>query len=106
MGLRLITIFTGDSTNNEEDLTIFLREVYALSATSNLTDYILKKGGHNNVTMAHVVALLEKKSQNCVKAAIAFVCTTCKTQLSFALLQLITFVCNTTIYNFFLKPSL
>ena len=81
-GLRLITIFTGDSTNNEEDLTIFLREVYALSATSNLTehasisviirkvsgsaqilldDYILKKGGHNNVTMAQVVALLEKK---------------------------------------------
>ena len=66
-GLRLITIFTDDSTNNEEDLTIFLGEVYALSATSNLTehasisviickvagsaqilldDYILKKGGH------------------------------------------------------------
>ena len=37
-GLRLITVFTGDSSNNEEDLTIFLREVYALSGTSNLTE--------------------------------------------------------------------
>ena len=40
-----------------------------------------------------------KKSQNCVKAAIAFVCTTCKRQLLFALLQLITFVCTTAIEN-------
>ena len=40
----------------------------------------------------------EKKSQNCVKAAIAFVCTTCKRQL-FALLQLITFVCITATEN-------
>ena len=36
----------------------------------------------------------KQKSQNCVKAAIAFVCTTCKRQLLFALLQLITFVCT------------
>ena len=35
-----------------------------------------------------------EKSQNCVKAAIAFVCTTCKRQLLFALLQKITFVCT------------
>ena len=35
-----------------------------------------------------------KKSQNCVKAAIAFVCTTCKRQLLSALLQKITFVCT------------
>ena len=35
-----------------------------------------------------------KKSQNWVKAAIAFVCTTCKRQLLFALLQNITFVCT------------
>ena len=81
-GLRLITVFTGDSSNNEEDLTIFLREVYALSGTSNLTematisviirkvagsaqilldDFIAKKGGHANVTIAQVVAHLEKK---------------------------------------------
>ena len=40
-----------------------------------------------------------KKSQNCVKAAIAFVCTTCKRQLLFALLQQITFVCTTAIEN-------
>ena len=42
---------------------------------------------------------LKQKSQNCVKAAIAFVCTTCKRQLLFALLQLITFVCTTAIDN-------
>ena len=41
-----------------------------------------------------------KKSQNCVKAAIAFMCTTCKGQLLFALLQLITFVCTTAIDNY------
>ena len=40
-----------------------------------------------------------KKSQNCVKAAIAFVCTTYERQLLFALLQLITFVCTTAIDN-------
>ena len=40
-----------------------------------------------------------KKSQNCVKAAIAFVCTTCKRQLLFALLQLISFVCTTAMEN-------
>ena len=43
----------------------------------------------------------DEKSQNCVKAAIAFVCTTCKIQLLFALLQLITFVCTTAIENIF-----
>ena len=40
-----------------------------------------------------------QKLQNCIKAAIAFVCTTCKKQLLFALLQLITFVCTTAIEN-------
>jgi len=40
-----------------------------------------------------------KKSQNCVKAAIAFVCKTCKRQLLFALLQLIIFVCTIAIEN-------
>ena len=42
-----------------------------------------------------------KKSQNCVEAAIAFVCTSCKRQLLFAILQLITFVCITAFDNFF-----
>ena len=42
-----------------------------------------------------------KKSQNCVEAAIAFVCTSCKGQLLFAILQLITFVCITAFDNFF-----
>ena len=41
----------------------------------------------------------KKKSQNCVKAAIAFVFTTCKRQLLFALLQLITFACPSAIEN-------
>ena len=40
-----------------------------------------------------------KKSQNCVKSAIAFVCTTCKGQLLFALLQKITFVCTIATYK-------
>ena len=43
--------------------------------------------------------LPNKKSQNCVKAAKAFVCTTCKRQLLFALLQLITIVCPSAIEN-------
>ena len=43
-----------------------------------------------------------KKSQNYVKAAIAFVCTSCKRQLLFAILQLITFVCTTAFDNFFM----
>ena len=42
---------------------------------------------------------IPKKSQNFVKAAVAFLCTTCKRQLLFALLQLITFVCTTAIEN-------
>ena len=41
-----------------------------------------------------------EKSQNCFKAAIAFVCTTCKRQLLFALLQKITFVCTIAKDNF------
>ena len=41
----------------------------------------------------------DEKSQNCVKAAIAFLCTTCKRQHLFALMQLITFVCTTAIEN-------
>ena len=39
------------------------------------------------------------KLNNCVKVAIAFVCTTCKRQLLFALLQQITFVCPNAIEN-------
>ena len=39
-----------------------------------------------------------EKSQNCVKAAIAFVCTTYK-KLLYARLQLITFVCTSAIEN-------
>ena len=42
----------------------------------------------------------DEKSQNCVKAAIAIVCTTCKRQLLFALLQKITFVCTIAKDNF------
>ena len=45
------------------------------------------------------LVIVVKKSQNSVKAAIAFVCTTCKRQLLFALLQLITFVFTTAIEN-------
>ena len=45
-------------------------------------------------------ALIEK-SQNCIEAAIAFVCTSCKRKLLFAILQLLTFVCITAFENFF-----
>ena len=45
------------------------------------------------------VAKEGKKAQNCVKAAIAFVCTTYKKQLLYTLLQLITFVCTSAIDN-------
>ena len=48
------------------------------------------------------IRLRSKKSQNCVEAAIAFVCTGCKRQLLFAILQLITFVCTTAFDNFFM----
>ena len=41
----------------------------------------------------------QQKLQNCVKAAIALVCPTCKRQLLFALLQWITFVCTSAIEN-------
>ena len=47
-----------------------------------------------------------KKLQNCVKAAIASMCTTCKGQLLFALLQLITFVCLIAIANIFMEQQL
>ena len=40
----------------------------------------------------YIYVYMKEKSQNCVEAAIAFVCTTCKRQLMFALLQLVTFV--------------
>ena len=41
------------------------------------------------------------KAQICAKFAIAFVCTTCKRQLLFALLQQITIVCTSAIENIF-----
>ena len=51
------------------------------------------------VTFVCAYRVSQKKSQNCVKVAIAFVCTTCKRQLLFELKQLITFVCTTAIDN-------
>ena len=52
-----------------------------------------------SVEMLHTIQPKIKKSQNCVKAAIAFMCTTCRRQLLFALLQLITFVSTAAIEN-------
>ena len=48
--------------------------------------------------LSNMLYMIEK-SQNCVKTAIAFVCTTCKRQLLFALVQKITFVCTITTDN-------
>ena len=45
---------------------------------------------------------MSRSEKNCVKAAIAFVCTSCKRQILTALLQLITFVCTTAIENCFM----
>ena len=81
-GLRLITTFSGDVEDNESALNTFLREVYTLAQTSNLTeastisviirkvsgsaqvlldDYVNKKKGHNNLSLIQVVSLLERK---------------------------------------------
>ena len=45
----------------------------------------------------------KKKSQNCVKAAIAFVCTTCKIQLLFAIVQTKVIFCNSAIKSCLLQ---
>ena len=82
-GLRLITPFTGDSLDsNESDLTIFLREIFSLSQTNNLTenaaisviirkvagsaqilldDFVARQGGPTAVTLRQLVGHLEKK---------------------------------------------
>ena len=61
------------------------------------------KGHNKDVTQGSSKITSEsfKKSQNCVEAAIAFVFTSCKRQLLFAILQLITFVCITAFDNFY-----
>ena len=43
---------------------------------------------------------MKQKSQNCVKAAIAFVCKNCKWQLLYALLPLTTFVYTIAFVNY------
>ena len=81
-GLRLITPFTGDGENNETELTIFLREVFTLSQTSNLTeaatvsvvirkiggsaqilldDYVHSQGGPQSIKLKQIVGHLERK---------------------------------------------
>jgi hypothetical protein len=81
-GLRLITPFTGDSENNENDLNFFLREVFTLAQTSNLTeaatisvvirkvagsaqilldDFVTQQGGPTKLNLKQVVGHLERK---------------------------------------------
>ena len=81
-GLRLISPFSGDETNCESALTNFLREVYTLSQTSNLSeaatvnvlvrklagsaqvlvdDYISSQGGPARVTLLQLVSHIERK---------------------------------------------
>ena len=60
---------------------------------------------HRDQSFAGAVSKV-KKSLNCVKAAIAFVCATCKRQLLSALLHLITFICITAINNFLYTTSI
>ena len=82
-GLRMLSNFSGDNTETaEEDLTVFLREVFSLIQTNNLTEkasnsvilrkligsaqilidtFIEKNGGIDQVTFRQLVAHLEKK---------------------------------------------
>ena len=81
-GLRLITPFSGDSDNNENDLNFFLREVFTLAQTSNLTeaatvsviirkiagsaqilldDFVVQQGGPTKLNLKQVVGHLERK---------------------------------------------
>ena len=81
-GLRLISQFSGDEANCESALTNFLREVYTLSQTSNLSevatvnvlvrklagsaqvlvdDFISTQGGPANVTLHRIVSHIERK---------------------------------------------
>ena len=78
----MITPFTGDGDNNETELTIFLREVFTLSQTSNLTeaatvsvvirkiggsaqilldDYVQSQGGPQSIKLKQIVGHLERK---------------------------------------------
>ena len=81
-GLRLISPFSGDEENCESSLTNFLREVFTLSQTSNLSeaatinvlvrklagsaqvlvdDFISSQGGPANVKLHQVVSHIERK---------------------------------------------
>ena len=82
-GLRMLNSFSGDNTESaEEDLTIFLRDIFSLIQTNNLTEkasnsvilrkligsaqilidtFIEKAGGIEHVTFRQLVAHLEKK---------------------------------------------
>ena len=81
-GLRLLSEFTGDSSSNEQNLNQFLRDIYALAKTGNLTqqaaiavilrklagsahilidDFVVQQGGISKVTMTQVIGQLERK---------------------------------------------
>ena len=82
-GLRMIVNFSGDNNESvEEDLTVFLRDVFSLVQTNNLTEkasisvilrkltgsaqvlidtFIEKAGGIDEVTFRQLVSHLEKK---------------------------------------------
>ena len=79
--LRLIVPFSGDDTNNEANLTTFLREIYSVSQTNNLNeqttinvlirklcgsaqiliDNFVSQRDPQNLKLQEVVAHLEKK---------------------------------------------
>ena len=79
--LRLITPFSGDETNSEADLNTFLREIYTVSQTNNLTenmtinilvrkltgtaqiliDDFISQQDKQNLKLKQVVAHLERK---------------------------------------------
>ena len=77
--IKIITEFSGDSSDNEQQLSLFLRGIFALAKTSDLTEktavnvlfrkltgsaYILTDQymqNEKNVTMAQIIRLLENK---------------------------------------------
>ena len=81
-GLKMIDTFSGDTTNVEENLTTFLRSVYSLIQTNNLSEkaansviirkvsgsaqilidsFVEKMGGVDEVTFRNLIFHLEKK---------------------------------------------
>ena len=109
-GMRLLTEFSGDSMQNERELTQFFRDIFALAKTGNLTEeatmgvvlrklqgsaniliqaFIDKQGGLINIKLPQLVGHLERKFlTTCTPmAAISQLHTLQQNSLSYSQLQ-------------------